>query len=165
MIQKKICMLGALAVGKTSLTRRFVDTIFSDKYVTTIGVSIEKKIVNLQQENVTIVIWDIAGEDVDHQTKSIYLRGMSGYLLVVDKTRASTLDVAIDIHKRVKETFQDVPYILLVNKIDLIGQWDIEESILGKLEHQGWEIMKTSAKTGFGVEEAFNILAAKMLKK
>jgi hypothetical protein len=52
-----------------------------------------------------------------------------------------------------------------VNKTDLNGQWDIEDSTIEKLRHEGWDIMKTSAKTGLGVEEAFTCLAAKMLEK
>jgi small GTP-binding protein len=102
MIQKKICLMGSFAVGKTSLVRRFVENMFSDKYLTTLGVKISKKIVNIQLEDVTILIWDIGGEDLFPQTKLTYLRGMSGYLLVVDKTRASTLEIVIDIQKKVK---------------------------------------------------------------
>ena len=43
MLQKKICMLGGFGVGKTSLVSRFVTSIFSDNYLTTIGVKIDKK--------------------------------------------------------------------------------------------------------------------------
>jgi GTPase SAR1 family protein len=67
--------------------------------------------------------------------------------------------------KRSRGTFPEVPCILLVNKTDLNGQWDIEDSTIEKLRHEGWDIMKTSAKTGLGVEEAFTCLAAKMLEK
>ena len=165
MIQKKICLMGSFAVGKTSLVRRFVENMFSDKYLTTLGVKISKKIVNIRMEDVTILIWDIGGEDLFPQTKLTYLRGMSGYLLVVDKTRASTLEIVIDIQKKVRGTFPNVPCILLVNKTDLNGQWDIEDLTIEKLRHEGWDIMKTSAKTGLGVEEAFTCLAAKMLEK
>jgi len=165
MIQKKICMLGSFAVGKTSLVRRFVENMFSDKYLTTIGVKIEKKNVNINQENVSLVIWDIAGEDGFHHMKSSYLRGMSGYFLVVDKTRASTLDSAKDVRKKINEVYCDIPCILLFNKMDLTGQWDIEDSVIEELHHEGWDIVKTSAKTGLGVEEAFNRLATKMLEK
>ncbi len=52
MVQKKICLLGAFAVGKTSLVTQFVDSIFSDKYHTTVGVRIEKKALSLGGERV-----------------------------------------------------------------------------------------------------------------
>jgi len=163
MIQKKICMLGSFAVGKTSLVRRFVENMFSDKYMTTIGVKIEKKLIEIKQQNLTLVIWDIAGENGFHQIQSTYLRGMSGYILVVDKTRTSTLDIALKIQKTVGQAFQNVPYILLVNKMDLTGQWDIQESIIDKMQQESWDIFRTSAKTGQSVEEAFDRLAVKML--
>ena len=50
MIQKKVCMLGAYAVGKTSLVSRFVKSLFSDKYHTTVGVKVDKKVVAVGEE-------------------------------------------------------------------------------------------------------------------
>jgi small GTP-binding protein len=66
MLQKKICMLGAFAVGKTSLVRRFVESIYSDVYQTTVGVKIDKKNVQVHGKEVSLVLWDIYGED-DYQ--------------------------------------------------------------------------------------------------
>ena len=63
MQQKKICMLGAFAVGKTSLVRRYVDSIFSDTYLTTVGVKIDKRVVPVGNDSVNLILWDIAGED------------------------------------------------------------------------------------------------------
>ena len=56
-------MLGAFGVGKTSLVRRYVESIFSDTYLTTVGVKIDKKTLNVGDEPVTLILWDIAGED------------------------------------------------------------------------------------------------------
>ena len=47
MLQKKICMLGGFSVGKTSLVKRFVESVFSETYLTTVGVKIDKKTVDL----------------------------------------------------------------------------------------------------------------------
>ena len=63
MIKKKICMLGAFAVGKTSLVQRFVNSIFSEKYQTTIGVKIDQKLVQTGDTEVNLMLWDIHGED------------------------------------------------------------------------------------------------------
>ena len=86
MLQKKICMLGSFSVGKTSLVRRFVESIFSEAYHTSIGVKVDKKVVRVDDEDVTLVLWDIHGEDVYQKIRMSYLRGMSGYLLVADGT-------------------------------------------------------------------------------
>ena len=61
MLQKKICLLGAFGVGKTSLVRRFVDTIFSDAYLTTVGVKIDKKLITVGSEQMALILCDIAG--------------------------------------------------------------------------------------------------------
>ena len=84
MIQKKICMLGAFAVGKTSLVAQYVSSLFSEKYLSTVGVKIDKKQLTVDGRDVTLMLWDIYGQD-DYQTvQPSQLRGMSGYLLVVD---------------------------------------------------------------------------------
>ena len=71
MIKKKICMLGAFSVGKTSLVKQFVDSIFSEKYQTTIGVKIDKKTLVAKGFEVNLILWDLPGED-DFQSIQIY---------------------------------------------------------------------------------------------
>ena len=99
MIQKKICMLGGFSVGKTSLVARFVHSIFSEKYLTTVGVKIDKKVVKVRDEDVNLMLWDIYGEDEFQKIRMSYLKGSSGYLLVVDVTRKSTLDMACKVQQ------------------------------------------------------------------
>src|SRR5215475_14364808 len=107
MLQKKICLLGAFGVGKTSLVRRYVDTIFADSYLTTVGVKIDKKVVSVGSEQLALILWDVAGEDEVSAVRASYLRGAAGYLLVVDVTRAQTLDVAQAIRQRVSTEIGD----------------------------------------------------------
>lgn len=164
MIQKKICMLGGFAVGKTSLTSRFVHSIFSDKYLTTVGVKIEKKAVDLGQTTVELIVWDLYGEDEFQKTRASYLRGASGYLLVVDGTRPATLETALGLHDLAQRTIGRVPFVLLANKTDLSAQWQLDEGALAKLAERGWQVVRTSAKTGAGVPEAFSDLARAMLR-
>jgi small GTP-binding protein len=164
MIQKKICLLGAFGVGKTSLVSRFVHSIFSDKYLTTVGVKIEKKTVAAGQRDVDLVIWDIYGEDDFQKVRLSYLRGAAGYLLVADGTRRATLDVAWSLRANAAATVGDVPFLLLVNKADLTASWEIDEPALAELERLNWTVIRTSAKTGAGVEGAFGTLADAMLR-
>lgn len=164
MIQKKICMLGAFGVGKTSLVSRFVHSLFSDKYLTTVGVKIEKKSVDVEGEQVDLVIWDIYGDDDFQKVRMSYVRGASGYLLVADGTRSTTLDTARALQDSVQRTLGAVPFILVLNKADLVDQWALDESNLGLLAKHGWQIVRTSAKTGQGVEQTFAALARVMRK-
>jgi small GTP-binding protein len=166
MLEKKICMLGTLAVGKTSLVRRFIEGIYSEGYQTSIGVKVDKKVVReAGQQEVALVLWDIYGEDRFQKVQPSYWRGMFGYLLVVDGTRRNTLDEALALNQRVIDTGLKVPAVLLVNKADLADQWEIGEDRLAQLTQSGWEIMRTSAKTGEDVDAAFSRLTLKMLGK
>jgi hypothetical protein len=165
MLEKKICMLGTLAVGKTSLVRRFIEGFYSDDYHTTIGVKIDKKPLREAGQEVNLVLWDILGEDRFQKVQPSYWRGMSGYLLVADGTRRNTLDEALALNQRVTDTGLKVPAILLVNKADLNDQWEIGDDRLAQLTQSAWEIMRTSAKTGENVDAAFSRLTLKMLGK
>ena len=159
MIQKKICMLGAFAVGKTSLVQRFVKSLFSDRYLTTVGVKIDKKIVTVGDKEISLVLWDLAGEDEFQSVQTSYLRGASGYLLVIDGTRQSTLDAAFLVHRRVEREVGELPFVAVLNKCDLIDEWEITDASIDDLSERGWTKIQTSAKTGEGVEEAFAELA------
>lgn len=156
-------MLGSYAVGKTSLVMRFVKDVFSERYMTTIGVRILKKELIVDEDPTTLLLWDLHGEDNFQEIRSSYLRGSSGYLLVVDGTRGDTLDKALQIHERARAQLGDVPFLVLVNKSDLRGEWEVKDSLDLGLEPNG-SALATSAKTGAGVEEAFLELARRMAK-
>ena len=162
MIQKKVCMIGASGVGKTSLVSKFVHSIFSEKYLTTVGVKIDKKTVSIGDTEVMLMIWDLAGDDDFQRLQMSYLRGTSGYLLVADGTRRVTLDQLTEVQQRVAETAPNAPFLLALNKADLTAQWDISEAETARLEERGWSTIMTSAKEGRGVEEAFAELARRM---
>ncbi len=157
MIQKKICFIGPSAVGKTSLIRRFVDGIFSDKYLTTIGVKIDKKIVPTAGGEVQLLIWDLEGTDQFCGFQSRYLKGASAYVLVVDQSRPSSFSDALDIFK-LATAATSAPAFLVLNKADLPSQ--ILDSQLDMLEQMpfSWQC-KTSAKSGDNVQNLFVTIA------
>src|SRR5580704_8161874 len=163
MLQKKICMLGSFSVGKTSLVPGFVESIFFDVYQPPIGVKFDRKFVRVNNEDVTLVLWDIHGEDVYQKIHMSYLRGMSGYLLVIDGTRRQTLEDALALNQRVTQEVAKVPAILVLNKSDLVDEWEIDSARESELAAAGWTILRTSAKTGASVEQVFSQLAAATL--
>jgi len=164
MIQQKVCLIGGFAVGKTSLVSRFVHSIFSDKYHTTVGVKIDKKPVDLGERQVELVLWDIYGQDDYQALRVSYLRGAAGYLLVVDGTRPATLDTATDLCEQVRRAIGPVPFVLVLNKSDLASEWSLEEAAVLKLASAD-AVVRTSAKTGRGVEDAFARLARAMSRE
>ena len=163
MIQKKICTIGSFAVGKTSLVNRFVKSIFSEKYLTTVGVKIDKKVVNVFDQEIALILWDIHGEDEFQKIHMSYLRGTSGYLLVIDGTRRETLDKAFILQKRVEESIGKVPFYVVLNKNDLKEEWEVNKDSIDELKDNGWKIVETSAKTGEGVEDLFTNLTKDIL--
>lgn len=165
MIQKKICMLGSFAVGKTSLVRRFVQSIYTDKYHTTVGVKVDKKIVNVGEQETTLLLWDLEGSETEFDLRKSYLRGASGYLLVADGTRKDTLYHVLSLQLRAEEALGPVPFLLLLNKSDLTAMWEIDDRERAAIEQKNWKIIDTSAKTGQGVEDAFLSLTEKMMEK
>jgi len=165
MLSKKVCMLGSFSVGKSSLVRRFIESIFSEAYHTTIGVKVDKKVVRVGQEDVTLVLWDIHGDDVFQRLQLSYLRGMSGYLLVVDGTRKQTLEDALALNDRVVKELGKIPAVLVLNKCDLIADWEVDSDREAKLKEDGWTVIHTSAKTGDSVDHVFSHLAHAMLGK
>jgi small GTP-binding protein len=162
MLKKKICMVGSFGVGKTSLVRRFVQSLFDERYLTTIGVKIERKDVSVDGQSVTLMLWDMAGEDELAKVNLSHLRGASAYILVVDGCRASTLDKAVELHQRIREMYGALPFVLVVNKSDLRDQWEVE---IAQVAQHGWPTFETSAKAASGVEEMFLSLAATLIRE
>ncbi|MCC8190270.1 MAG: GTP-binding protein [Planctomycetes bacterium] len=164
MISKKVCMLGGFSVGKTSLVERYVHSLFSDRYLSTVGVKISKKTVPVDDQQVTLVLWDMEGKDIYANVNLSYLRGAMGYFIVADGLRKESLDAALTLREAARKTAGDIPFCLLVNKADLKEQWEITDALLAPLAEQGIQVLETSAKTGAGVEEAFTSLTRLMLR-
>ena len=158
-------MLGSFAVGKTSLVQQYVNSIFSEKYLTTIGVKIDQKNIEFDQQEITLVLWDIHGDDDFQKIPMAYLKGSSGYLLVMDGTRPHTLDVMLQIKQLSDQAIgNDIPFLVLVNKADLSDEWSFTSEHEKQIIETGGTFILTSAKSGQGVEEAFYQLTKLMMK-
>lgn len=164
MIQKKICLVGALAVGKTSLVSRFVRSMFAERYLSTVGVKIDRKLVRYGDDDVSLVIWDLAGEDAFEQVRMQYLRGSSGFIVVIDGTRPNTLDTAMRIQQRIDEAYGASPFVVAANKSDLADEWTLRANSLTGLGGQSWSGIECSALNGSGVETVFRTLTERIME-
>jgi len=165
MISKKICILGMLSVGKTSLVEQYVHSIFSDKYLSTVGVKISKKGVSIDGTDVSLVLWDMEGKDEYTDINMLYLRGSMGFFVVADLTRLDTYEAALKIRQVVLDVLgNDTPNMLLLNKSDM-PDWEVDNERVEEARASGIKILYTSAKTGTAVNEAFEFLARDMLEK
>lgn len=164
-MKKKVCMLGAFAVGKTSLVQRYVHSIFSEKYHTTVGVKIEKTTVIVSDKVVDLILWDLHGEDEFQHVRLSYLKGSSGCIFVADGTREQTIATALNLRQIAMNTIGDIPFILVINKEDLTDRWEVSPQTIEDIKSRGIDVIITSAKTGQKVEQAFSLLTQKMLEK
>lgn len=161
-IQKKVCLLGEFAVGKTSLIRRFVEGKFEEKYLSTIGVAVSRKSIQLEDHTVKLLIWDLAGGD--DYTNSSYLLGAAGGIIACDLTRLDTLNALSIYHRQLRLANPKAQVVLIANKVDLEAERAIsEEDLTAVAEQLNASLFYTSAKTGQNVEEAFSALAKQIL--
>lgn len=160
-VTSKVCVVGDFAVGKTSVTERFVNNHFSDAYLSTVGVKIDTAEIELPALDVThkLVIWDVAGSDEFGPTEFAYLRGASGYIYVADGTRPDTLAAVEHIHGQITRKYGEAPFVLLVNKRDLSDDWSVSDEYLDALTKAYGSVYRTSAKTGDDVATALTRLA------
>ena len=156
-------MVGAFGVGKTSLVSRFVSSVFSDKYLSTVGAKVDKKTLTAAGQDVMLMLWDLAGEDDSTKVNMTYLRGSAGYLLVMDRTRRATLDSARLLSERITKEIGRLPFVAVVNKADVAEGVEIATAELGSLTASGWTVLETSAKSGQNVDAAFTKLAEMLL--
>ncbi|HMV34139.1 MAG: Rab family GTPase [Gemmatimonadales bacterium] len=160
--ERKICLLGAAGVGKTSLVRRYIEGIFSDAYLSTIGVTIARRTVTLGEDTINLMVWDIEGETDRRSLRMRYLRGAAGYLVVADGTRPETLDAALAVQAQVADRRPGLPFALLLNKHDLSDRWALPADRVAALADR-WPVLTTSARTGDSVGAAFDGLARRLL--
>jgi len=159
-VQSKVCLLGDFGVGKTSLVCRFVEGRFEDKYLSTIGVKVSRKIIDRSDHQLNLLIWDLAGGESFERYEASYLRGVAGALVVCDLTRRDTLKSIHHYADQLRQTNPSTALVFVANKVDLADEVEIRpedlRSISDKLKVP---YLLTSARTGEQVEAAFTILA------
>jgi small GTP-binding protein len=169
----KICLIGDVGVGKTSLIRRYVLDIFDDKYIATIGTKVTKKDVSVKNpksgsdESVTLLIWDIMGQPSFREVlREAYFYGAQGAIAVCDVTSKESLTELRYWIKAMSATTGRVPIVFLGNKSDLKDEARVtlEDLEMFAKKHES-PAMLTSAKTGFNVEQAFGQLVEEMLRQ
>jgi len=181
-VKGKICLLGDLAVGKTSLIRRYVLDTFDDKYITTIGTKVTKKRLDIelpdQQKDIdlTLLIWDIMGQYQDRLSSTIsqfdryipqqnYFFNSKGAIIVCDLTRKSTYESVKVWISSLFEVTGEIPIVLIGNKNDLKEKHETKkEEILALAKKYKAPSFLTSAKTGYNVEKMFYNIGEKLVK-
>ncbi len=165
----KMILIGAGAVGKTSLVNRFVNNRFEAGYALTVGVDFLSKQVEYEPGEVaTLSIWDVGGQQRFESIRTTFYRGASGTLLVFDLTRDQTYkEIRTWLIEIRQFSSPDIPFILIGNKADLledVGEVIDRNAAREFAESEGSIYIETSAKTGANVDEAFTELTRKIIK-
>ncbi len=116
---KKICLLGEGGVGKTSLIGRYVFDCFSDDYIVSFGTKVTKKVLELDNVQLTLMIWDVLGQRSQRSLHAAYYAGANGALFVCDTTSETTLNALPTWLDDFKASVGQRPSIPLINKSDL----------------------------------------------
>ncbi|MEE9224040.1 MAG: Rab family GTPase [Thermoplasmata archaeon] len=171
-MKAKVCLVGEQAVGKTSLVRRFVLDVFDDSYIATMGAKVLKRDIEVSDETygnllVSLVVWDIMGDKSFRDLfKEAFFQGAQGLIAVCDVTRKATLTELENWIKAVSKVAGDIPIHMLANKVDLVDDTEIAEDDIKEFsDRMDSTYEMTSAKTGENVEDAFDIVARKIIDK
>lgn len=161
MIAKKVLLVGNFGVGKTSLIRQFVLNEFSEDYISTIGVRVSTKIVNLNDEQIKLLIWDVAGTKDDEKVPKAYFLGASAAMYVFDLNREETYLNLKNQLETIRQLSGLKDILVVGNKKDLLTSNEIDQ--VKKIIEIPVDLI-TSAKENDNVEDAFVKLAKQSLK-
>jgi len=157
----KIILIGDPSVGKTSTIHRYSDDKFDDSYLPTIGADFNLKVVDMENLEIILTIWDIGGHDRFSMIRNFYYQGAHGGLIIFDLTRKETFENVKLWHQDIlKGANSKIPTILIANKSDLKDQIQVTDDEIDKLAKElnsTW--YKASAKTGENTNEAFTAIA------
>lgn len=160
MISKKVILTGSFGVGKTSLFNQFIYSKFSEKYLTTIGVKVNKRLIEVDGQELNILLWDIAGEIKQDKVPVNYFAGAEGILYVFDVTRKQTYDNIEQEIEYIKTLIPHAVIKIVGNKSDLLDQAALD----ALTQHVDVPIdCLTSAKTGDNVEQLFELLGRELI--
>jgi len=164
----KITVIGDGKVGKTSLIRKYTLGSFDTDYIETIGAQFSKFDKEINRDNISLLFWDIAGQDdFKFLRPSFYRESVAGIIVFsLEENELGTLsfDHIKNWDEDIKRFCGDIPIVVFGNKCDLVNENELElfeiENIVKKHNFLGYYI--TSAKTGQGVYEAFNDIIEKL---
>ncbi|MHA1378278.1 MAG: Rab family GTPase [Candidatus Helarchaeota archaeon] len=167
-LKYKLVIVGDYATGKTTLIINYTEKTFRGMYVPTVGVQFTKKTLKLDNNDVELTLWDIAGQDKFAKVRKTFYEDAAGFLIVYDLTRKQTLENIKNWYNDVIDHTGKMPCVVIGNKSDLKDKREVSsDDVTQVIEKNNMDvkiIFETSAKTGENVEEGFNSLVKLLIK-
>jgi Ras-related protein Rab-1A len=152
----KIIAVGDSGVGKTATITQYVDNIFSENHISTIGVDFKIKTIEYLSKIIKLQIWDTAGQERFRTVTSSYYRGADGIIIIFDKTNIQSF---YNIEKWISEiknySKENVKILIVGNKSDLENIQVSDEEIEKLCQKLNLNYISTSAKTGENTDIIF----------
>ena len=160
----KIVMLGNSGVGKTALVERVTDDVFVDSHVPTVGAQYVSLNLTIDNNDITLEIWDTAGQEVFRSLVGFYARDAKGAFLLFDVTEKQSFDDLKQWVEFANDQAAGAKIILFGNKIDLNEKRVVSSEDISKFaESMNLTVYEGSAKTGQGVRDAIEGMADMVL--
>jgi Ras-related protein Rab-5C len=165
--EAKVVLLGAAAVGKTSLLARATDGEFTPDRPATVGASYTTKRVKLDQAIAQLQVWDTAGQERFRTLAPMFYRGAMVCILVFSVTEPQSLTDVRKWAEEVTTQLEDVPaFVIVGNKVDLEDERLVTPAVAQAVaDDLNAEYCEASAKTGQGISDIFRAVAQKAFDK
>lgn len=167
----KIAVVGDGAVGKTSLIKKYTKGTFEKDYIKTIGAQLSKYNKEINGDLIRLIFWDIAGQDDFNFLHHLFYKEAKAAIVVAsleenELGKNSVIHIK-NWHEVVVRNCENIPVVLFANKVDLVEENNINKTQIQKIvkEFNLVDYFLTSAKTGEGVMEAFNLIIEKLYYK
>jgi Ras-related protein Rab-1A len=163
----KLLLIGDSGVGKSSLLHRFADDIYTDSYISTIGVDFKIKTMNVGDKMVKLQIWDTAGQERFRTITSSYYRGAQGIIVVYDITDLESFNnVKQWLSEIDRYASENVDKLLVGNKSDLEPARQVTKAMAEEFaESLQVKCIETSAKESSNVDDAFRSMAFTIMSR
>ena len=163
----QLLIIGDSTVGKTSIITRFANGTFNSNYLATVGLDNFTKDEIIDNKTIRIKIWDTAGQERYKSLTKGFFRNAEGVMLVYDVTNSETYENLKywmqSIKNNLGNSIDDIPIIIIGNKIDCQEREVSVEEAENFWKEQGFSYFETSAKTGENIEKTIKFLVKRVI--
>ena len=165
----QLLIIGNSIVGKTSILTKYTSKNYTENYLATVGLDFFTKDETIDNKIIRIKIWDTAGQERYKAITKCFFQRAQGIIIVFDVTNKRSFDDlkmwidSINSQSKLTEDLENMPIIIIGNKIDLPKRVIDKETALNFAKEQNLDYFETSAKTGEGIDNAMRDLVKKVM--